>query len=392
MEQLKICYEYWDGGIDPFKRGPRPCIKGISVKEWFNVFVWNMSSSFCDNDFCNKLENGNYYYKYAIYYENRQFIVIYNGMKYYLDLDEDTIDNYEKGECNAITLELKGLLNQFDLAIKREEEKEKQRIELERRNKIIADGKKNIFTDDDAKKIYMDYLTNSHNQKMIDMKDIIKLKALILLFLSIGIPFIFLVKTIIFSLILGVIELVGTISLISSIISTLKEKKKCLNSYTDEFNRLTLEIQSEPKKLPSKIDNTVSKSKSNNKLLFENNILQELSKVVEKLEYVNKEDKKCFFVRVKEIADEYVERLKKINNTDFVEGLQLDADNVFALNSDILGKIALLENEIDKKTDISIREQKIDFEYNLLLRQMEECYKGDMTVIDSTHPTRVRTP
>ena len=391
MEQLKICYEYWDGGIYPETRGLRPRVKGISLKEWFNVFVWKMSCSFCDNDFCNKIENGNYYYKYAIYYENRQFIVTYNGMKYYLDLDEDTIDNYEKGECNAITLELKGLLNQFDLAIKREEEKEKQRIELERRNKIIADGKKNIFTDDDAKKIYMDYLTDSHNQKMIDMKDIIKLKALILLFLSIGIPFIFLVKTIIFSLILGGIELVGTISLISSIISTLKEKKKCLNSYTDEFNRLTLEIQSEPKKLPSKIDNTVSKSKNNNKLSFENNILQELSKVVEKLEYVNKEDKKCFFVRVKEIADEYVERLKKINNTDFVEGLQLDADNVFALNSDILGKIALLENEIDKKTDISIREQKIDFEYNLLLRQMEECYKGDMIVIDSTHPTRVRT-
>ena len=126
--------------------------------------------------------------------------------------------------------------------------------------------------------------------------------------------------------------------------------------------------------------------------MFENNIFQELSKVVEKLEYVNKEDKKCFFVKVKEILDEYVERLKKINNTDFVEELQLDADNVFALNSDILGKIALLENEIDKKTDISIREQKIDFEYKLLLRQMEECYKGDMTVIDSTHPTRVRTP
>lgn len=392
MEQLKICYEYWDGGIYPETRGLRRCVKGTSLKKWFDVFVWKMDNSFCHNDFCNKLANGNYYYKYAIYYENRQFIVIYNGMKYYLDLDEDTIDNYEKGECNAITLELKGLLNQFDLAIKREEEKEKQRIELERRNKIIADGKKNIFTDDDAKKIYMDYLTDSHNQKMIDMKDIIKLKALILLFLSIGIPFIFLVKTIIFSLILGVIELVGTISLISSIISTLKEKKKCLNSYTDEFNRLTLEIQSEPKKLPSKIDNTVSKSKSNNKLSFENNILQDLSKVVEKLEYVNKEDKKCFFVKVKEIADEYVERLKKINNTDFVEGLQLDADNVFALNSDILGKIALLENEIDKKTDISIREQKIDFEYKLLLRQMEECYKGDMTVIDSTHPTRVRIP
>lgn len=392
MEQLKICYEYWDGGIYPETRGLRRCVKGTSLKKWFDVFVWKMDNSFCHNDFCNKLANGNYYYKYAIYYENRQFIVIYNGMKYYLDLDEDTIDNYEKGECNAITLELKGLLKQFDLAIKREEEKEKQRIELERRNKIIADGKKNIFTDDDAKKIYMDYLTDSHNQKMIDMKDIIKLKALILLFLSIGIPFIFLVKTIIFSLILGVIELVGTISLISSIISTLKEKKKCLNSYTDEFNRLTLEIQSEPKKLPSKIDNTVSKSKSNNKLSFENNILQDLSKVVEKLEYVNKEDKKCFFVKVKEIADEYVERLKKINNTDFVEGLQLDADNVFALNSDILGKIALLENEIDKKTDISIREQKIDFEYKLLLRQMEECYKGDMTVIDSTHPTRVRIP
>ena len=392
MEQLKICYEYWDGGIYPETRGLRPRVKGISLKVWFNVFVSRMSSSFCDNDFCNKLANGNYYYKYAIYYENRQFIVIYNGMKYHLDLDEDIINDYEKGECNAITLELKGLLTQFDLAIKREEEKEKQRIELARKNKIIADGKKNIFTEDDAKKIYMDYLTDSHNQKMIDMKDIIKLKALILLFLSIGIPFIFLVKSIIISLILGGIELVGTISLISSIISTLKEKKKCLNSYTDEFNRLTLEMQSEPKKLPSKIDNTVSKSKSNNKLSFENNVFQEFSKVVEKLEYINKEEQILFFTKVKEILDEYVERLKKINSADLVEGLHLDADNVFALNSDILGKIFLLENEIDKKTDISIREQKIDFEYKLLLRQMEECYKGDMTVIDSTHPTRVRTP
>ena len=42
MEQLKICYEYWDRDLYPCNNGPRPCVTGVSLKKWFNVFVGGM--------------------------------------------------------------------------------------------------------------------------------------------------------------------------------------------------------------------------------------------------------------------------------------------------------------------------------------------------------------
>ncbi len=139
MEQLKICYEYWDGSLYLCDSGPRPRVTGVSLKKWFNVFVGVMDRAFCNNSFRRKIDNDSYYYEYAIYFEERKFIVIYEGMKYYLDLDEEIIDNYEKGEYNAITLELKKLLDKFNWIIKKD--------------KIIDEAKKGIFKDDESKRI-----------------------------------------------------------------------------------------------------------------------------------------------------------------------------------------------------------------------------------------------
>ena len=109
-----------------------------------------MSRSF-KNGYIREKNGDQYYYKNAIYYEDRKFIVIYKGLKYYIDFDAETIDNYERGEYDAFTSELNKLLEKYKEGIKKTEEKE-------RKEQIIEDGKQGIFHDEESMLIYKEYL------------------------------------------------------------------------------------------------------------------------------------------------------------------------------------------------------------------------------------------
>lgn len=108
---------------------------------------------------------------YAVYYEadENKFIVIFKGVEYYLTLDKITMENYFIGKDNKFTSKLRSIVNKTEKMEKRiadEEEqealmaieREKKVAEMARRRKIIRDAEEGIIPNDEAKKIYLDYL------------------------------------------------------------------------------------------------------------------------------------------------------------------------------------------------------------------------------------------
>ena len=380
MEQLKICYEYWDGGLYPCDNGPRPRVTGVSLKKWFNVFVGVMDRAFCYNSFRRKIDNDNYYYDYAIYFEERKFIVIYEGMKYYLNLDEEIIDNYEKGEYNAITLELKKLLDKFNWIIKKD--------------KIIDEAKKGIFKDDESKRIYIGYLENIYNQEKNKWSlDNIDRFFLFFAIQAIILTVAFIMYTALIPMLLG-IKVLAIIDFIASTVAGIcfikcrKKYKGKLKIYSDEINKLNLELNGNTKELPCGQADVISISKGDKPVSA---ILQDLSNAVLKIKYLNDEDKKVCGDMAVAILDEYTKRIKEINLVNSSKEIVLDSDGELSLKSDMVNKIKLLEDEIDKRMDVTIKNQGIDNDYEIVLRQINDCCSVDDKVIGGGYLTRART-
>lgn len=380
MEQLKICYEYWDGGLYPCDNGPRPRVTGVSLKKWFNVFVGGMDRAFCNNSFRRKIDNDSYYYEYAIYFEERKFIVIYEGMKYYLDLDEEIIDNYEKGEYNAITLELKKLLDKFNWIIKKD--------------KIIDEAKKGIFKDDESKKIYIGYLQNIYNQE-INKWSLDNTNRFFLFFAIQAIIFTvaFIMDTALIPMLLGIKVLAVTDFIASTIagicfIKCRKKYKQKLKIYSDKINKLNLELNGNTKELPYRQTEVISVSKEEKPVSA---ILQELSNAVLKIKYLNDEDKKVCGDMAMAILDEYTKRAKEINLANSSEEIVLELDGELVLKSNMVKQIRILEDEINKRMDVTKKNQGIDNDYEIVAKQIEECCSIDDKVIGGGHLIRART-
>lgn len=372
MEQLKICYEHWNSA-------PRPRVTGVSLKVWFNVFVGVMDRAFCYNSFRRKIDNDNYYYEYAIYFEERKFIVIYEGMKYYFDLDEEIIDNYEKGEYNAITLELKKLLDKFNWIIKKD--------------KIIDEAKKGIFKDDESKKIYIGYLQNIYNQE-INKWSLDNTNRFFLFFAIQAIIFTvaFIMYTALIPMLLG-IKVLAVIDFIASTIAGIcfikcrKKYKQKLKIYSDKINKLNLELNGNTKELPCGQVDVISVSKEEKPVSA---ILQELSNAVLKIKYLNDDDKKVCGDMAMAILEEYTKRVKEIYLANSSKKIVLELDGELSLKSDMVNKIRVLEDEINKRMDVTIKNQGIDNDYEIVFRQIKECCSNDK-VISAGHLTRVRT-
>lgn len=187
MERLQLSFRKNHLGLEKLY------VSGGEIREFFYDFCDKLSHCFKNCEIRKKIGNSDYYYRYAIYCEkeNKRFVIVYNGIKYYLDLDDRIMNSYlkeiedrercwacrdldvdlEKVEYNKIICDLNKLLVEFEALVKSLDDKE-------RRDKVIKDAQRGIFEDDEAKCIYADCLTNIY--KLRESNDDLKVGLLVI--------------------------------------------------------------------------------------------------------------------------------------------------------------------------------------------------------------------
>ena len=125
---------------------------------------------------------------------------------------------------------------------------------------------------------------------------------------------------------------------------------------------------------------------------LEDQILRNLYDIVGKLKYINHTDRKALLNEVRDISNEYVDRLEKIKRQNLEEGLKLGEDNLFTLQSDILRKIVIVEQKMLDIRNRDIDSTSINKEHLLLTEAINARYNAEDKIIGGERSTRVRKP
>ena len=388
---------------------------------------------------------------YAIYFNksNNRFRVIYDDNIYYLELDKATIDNYVFGEFNPITLRLKQLVDKSEQF---KELNDKTNNEIIDNKRIIANAEKGLIPNDKARKVYLAHLKKNKKfslskikeyfsnlgEDIVDSNDIVEeviwdnlwpfdkcwdkteyflkcILAAIIIF-----AFVFIGLAVIGGLSGGLsIKWLYSLLLIPLPFSTylvpvttfigVQTKKRCsrLINFIKNRKLLNHKIKQLTEQLSDKQELSKEQISSSvidsfNKTLpeperirtnpLEDQILRNLYDIVEKLKYINHTDRKMLLNEVRDISNEYVDRLEKIKRQNLEEGLQLGGDNLFTLQSDILRKIVIVEQKMLDIRNRDIDSTSINKEHLLLTEAINACYNDEEKIIGGDRSTRVRKP
>ncbi len=101
--------------------------------------------------------------KFCFIEEKNHFWINLDGVEYRLKLEKEWIENYKEGKYNEITRMLKALeekQKQIDLI---EMDKDK---EYRRKNRLLSSAKKGVIETQEAKELYIDYLTEQNKFKL----------------------------------------------------------------------------------------------------------------------------------------------------------------------------------------------------------------------------------
>ena len=410
---------------------PFNTIKGTNFSEMFIGDFFELLNNNLDKNF------GAYYIE-----EFKRFKIILNGEDYFLELDEVTMNNYIFGKDNDFTKRLRRII---DKTTQRDKGELISKNDKKMKEEIIERAEQGIILDDYAREIYLEHLKNS--KKFSFKKIVTYFKNLVSDFkFSLDCVKNWFDKTKIWPfskaedglhyflltlLVNAIILLVG-----SSVLTVLEanaipygniyeylplifipqttylvpaaklikfQAQNRLARFLEFINNkkivkykiehLTQELKYGYKEISDKFAEILPEEVVNVKeATLPNKILQELSEMAKKLNYINPEERKFYGDKIDAIATEYIDRLKKINSTNGEIGLQLNSDNILALNSDILGKIVLLNEEIYQKIDVSIKNQDIDNQYQILASQIKKSYATEETVIGGDRSPRARIP
>ena len=270
-------------------------VSGGEIREFFYDFCDKLSHCFKNCEIRRKISTSDYYYRYAIYCEeeNKRFIIVYNGIKYYLDLEDGIMNSYlkeiedrercwacrdldvdlKKVEYNKIICDLNKLLVEFEVLVKSLDDKE-------RRDKVIKDAQRGIIEDDEAKCIYADCLTNIY--KLRESNDDLKVGT-IGLGVSILISFIIasIFKNSIFSFGLYMTSILFLIIEISMVLAKFQNDRKLKElEYELSFNKEVKANDISKEMIKNSIDcvtNKLSNISNKDKII----ILEKLKRVLE---------------------------------------------------------------------------------------------------------------
>ena len=365
-----------------------------------------------------KNNGNNKFYPYAFYYENenKRFKLVYKGIKYYLKLDEEVMLDYSLGIYNNITLKLKDLVDKFDEILNEEKE---NLIKKE----IIENAKNNIIPDDNAKKIYLEYLKDTKKIKITDyifgiwndIKNIgrthlkwCEKNSLIESIIN-SVPFVYFshldddpgdvrpcilftcahisvgllsiysslcglypLNIVLHYLLLSIIPTVALYSLayiqnrVTRLISFIEEKKLT----THKINQLTEELGiSFTRKIASEcsLEKTIVKTK----ISFYKKVMNEINLVIDKASLIaSKEQQQYYVTKLRELLTDYTSRYKRIDE-DIGEIINLDAECEITLDIDIRLKLLSIEREIDRLLHKELDDKQIESDESKLTRKLD---------------------
>lgn len=403
---------------------PFNTIKGDDFSEIFVSDFFNILNSNLDKNF------GAYYIE-----ESNNFKIVLDGEDYYLKLDEVTMNNYLFGRYNDFTRELRSVIEKTE---KRDKGELAIKNDKKMKEEIIEQAEQGIIPNDEARRIYLEHLKN--NQKFSfkkiqsyfkNLKDDFKfskyqlndwvLQTKIFPFNIIPDIAFWFWMTFLASLITGSIVITTfeetnnaielweciRISLIPQIINVVPGIKLIQNQINNRYFRflefynnkkikshkikqLTSELKYGPRELVDKTYTELANARYEEKPTSA--ILQELSEVASRIKYLKEEDKKVCGDMAMAILDEYTKRAKEINLANSSNGIVLDLDGELSLKSDMICNIKKLEDEIDKRMDVTIKNQGIDTDYEIVARQIEEYCNNKNKTIGGEHSPRSRRP
>ena len=361
------------------------------------------------DDFFKKLEKNIKREDYNVLYneKNNNFDITFDGTNYVLELDSEIMKNYIEGKYNNITLRLKKLSNtELDLKKKKKEiklEDDKKELAIQRRNEIVENARKGILPNDEAKSLYLEELKKEKRFSFRNIFSILKkshedneeIRDNVEWFIyqhtifesNVGyifaggfmssicstlIPaFIGLFKSIVgnaenfnFNLFwqipLGAFFLPSTIylypvatyigNLVKNTINHFKNKR-IIKHKIKELKKALKHTETKSISMET-FDKTLEEPIINNTYYFKDIIYKQINDLISRLEYINKNDRNKLLIELRKILNEYDTRSKSIE-----KGNGLIDDNMFKLQSDIVGKIALVESEM-----VSVRARDITSE------------------------------
>lgn len=352
-------------------------------------------------DFFAKLEKNIESNDYNVNYDEKtnRFIITYAGTSYILELDEKTANNYILGIYNDITLLLRKLANLEDKVTKKNDNIKKYN---EQKEIILKNAlENNSLPDDNAKMIFLEYLKKSKRFSFKKIKDyFINFKSDI----SKSYNSTRIIRKHIWPFNGDVISTLENI-ILASLIQTTLATVICLfvkiHAGLEEANRFLLPsmgvgaatpyliyiipvgvfLKEQVKNRFQRLINSIKKKKITNRKIkqltkelknssldssnieysegknnnlsqveayeYSDTIYTEINNLANKLIYINVKDRAPIIRELKDILDEYNNRVKKINENSSSEKIELDKDDMIKLKMDIISKISILENKIN---------------------------------------------
>jgi len=336
-------------GVPPFEdKDTKNDTKELIVTEYNTIKGKNFDEMTLD-DFFKMLSKNKDCDDYDLKYDNKnkQFIVTCDDIKYSFKLDTISMANYELGNYNSITIQINKLINYFD-------NKNKETEIINKGN----EGKK--LTTKKEKKIYINYLKQCN--KMNVLYTFINIGILLIVIAIFITSFILARGNIDYLALAYIIDTsLLAIYIISSpsglgildIINFLKDIKLNKNKIKQLEKRLTLENTKSinREQFDKSLENPVKEDLNE----FTNAIMKEFGKLLNRINYINPNNKNKLLVKIQTLMDEYIDRYRNIVYSKKDGTLSLKTDDLEKLKLDITKKISEIESEM-----VNIREKDID--------------------------------
>lgn len=306
-----------------------------------------------------------------------------NGDFYKLDLDEIVMENYKIGNYNEFTYKLKKLIDKKTKETKTKYELIGQFIDDKDILEIVVNAKKGIFNSYIDKKIYLDYLENS-KRKSMNVKHFFsnlldnykyllnKLFNNSLNFYSFSlISFLGIVNSFIHGVVLTILLFTLTCFFVITNFN-FRKTLKGRNDIKKYFNRAIKELKIDIEKNKLIDDSAKLQLNEGKKELVSENaktgdfILDELLDLSRRIARVKKNDNiddseiSRLEAEIKKISREYMDGKIEVEMQGLDDEIRLGEKSEFALQSDVIKKIASIELRVRKLEEISTNIYKFD--------------------------------
>lgn len=336
---------------------------------------------------------------------NNSFSVVYYGVNYDLIMDKIVMENFKMGNYNEATIKIKRLLDKIDESIISEDFVRGAFVESEEELEIIKAVKEGKVKDNDSKKVYLDYLKKIRdNYKGFNsiFRDFINTLSInrnavskhifnnvwpiscfgdpLPTFIGVSLVAVAFAFILAFVAVLSQNILLLFLSLLPyasylefPILNLYYATKKSISRYNNkrlldkniakleqELGRERIKLIDEPREEEAQIKDPV---------------FSEILKLLLELKEIKIDNKYEIVRELKDIVNEYKERLGSVKKQYLVDGLHLFNDSELTLQSEMFGRINRIKSIIDSRKQIVLEEVEIDTESRVVTNEIEVLFQ-----------------